>query len=171
MEYKNEKDFVCRTKHNLALYRKHKSNRTTGFDHEVTQLINSFLGLILFIKEKGIRSNKKLNTFIESNKPVLWTYKYPNKQGELTEERHDFKNYLRHLRNAVAHPDKQLKIISEQSQNNEIQAIKFIDIDKKNRSNKFETTLSLGNIDQLIELLTEAFLADATCAETGEVNG
>lgn len=165
MVHKNEKDFVCRTKHNLSLYRKHKKSKTNGFDHEVTQLINSFLGLIIFIKEKGVVSNPRLSEFIDTNKPTVWLYKYPNKQGILIEEKHDFKNYLRHLRNAVAHPDKKLKMLLE---NDNIKSIQFEDFKGKN---KFDTTLSLEQIDKLIGLLTEAFLAYDTCSESGEVNG
>lgn len=165
MEFENEKSFVCRTKYNLNIYRKYKSgDKSKEFEYEVTQLINSFLGLIIFIKEKGVISNTKLIEFIDTNKPTVWLYKYPNKQGILKEEKHNFKNYLRHLRNTVAHPDKKLILLSE---NKKIKSIQFKDFENKN---KFETILSLEKIDELVELLSNTFFGNDVCSENGKMN-
>lgn len=162
MEYKNEKDFICRTKYNLELYRKSKVGESTDFNYEITQLINSFLGLIIFIKEKGIQENKNLNKFLYKNNPKIWNYKKRNKD----EEEHDFKNYLRHLRNSIAHPKK----LSTISKNGEIFSITFKDFsDKKFVRNEFETTLKIEQIDKLINLLSQEFFKYSICNEKGEI--
>jgi len=168
MQYKNEKDFVCRTKHNLKLYRRYKNEKKGIFEHEITQLINSFLGLIVFIKEKGIKKNKSLETFLEDNVPKIWSYQYKDKlTKKFEEEDHNFINYLRHIRNAIAHPAKNLLTNSE---NDDIVSITFKDFEKKNKKQFFETTLTIDKIDELIELLTKAFLSYDSCSDKGKIN-
>jgi hypothetical protein len=77
-------------------------------------------------------------------------------------------NYLRHIRNAIAHPtyDENLEI---KSNKDEISSIKFRDKDKDNRHNKFEATLTIKKIDELIELISKAFLASDQCKPEGKI--
>ena len=126
------------------------------------QLINSFLGLIVFVKEFGRKQTKILEEFVINNFPTDWNYIYEKQQEE-----HNFKNYLRHIRNAIAHPKD--KIETQIDKNKEIISIKFKDFDKKNENNKFETTLSLEQIDQLIDLLTDAFFGNDKCLPNGKI--
>jgi len=165
MEWGNEKDFVCRTKFNLELYNSCKKGRHKGFNFEVTQLINSFLGLIVFVKEIGVVSNKGLEEFLSDNQPKKWNYKYDNK-----EESHNFYNYLRHIRNAIAHPDK--KLIVEASTEGIIEKIIFKDFYKdEKKGNYFETTLTIAQIEKLINLLYVAFLNQDKCKKDGIIDG
>ncbi len=164
MVWKNEKDFVCRTKHNLELYKKYKSTNSKGFEFEQTQLVNSFLGLIVFVKESGIASNAELDKFLQNNKPKEWEYAYKGK-----EELHDFKNYLRHLRNSIARLSK--KSLVTNKKNNEISSIAFYDKDTKNPKNIFKSKLSIKKIEELIGLLSKEFLGQDKCAESGRVDG
>jgi hypothetical protein len=161
MNYKNEKDFFCRTLHNLKIYREEKRKNTKTFEYEATQLINSFLGLIVFIKDQGIEENEDLNTFLDNNQPKKWEYKKSNK-----EEVHDFANFLRHLRNAVAHPNE--KLIAN-ADNDDISSITFKDKDPKNPKNEFEANLTIEKIDELIELISKAFLASDQCTPEGRI--
>ena len=133
MQWKNEKDFVCRTKHNLKLYKKHKQNKSQGFDFEVTQLVNSFLGLIVFVKEIGAQGNQNLEKFLIDNQPEIWDYKYENEKTKIFEdEEQTFKNYLRHLRNAIAHPVEKLSVkANDIKDKNKISEITFEDFNKK----------------------------------------
>jgi hypothetical protein len=87
MEYKNEKDFFCRTLHNLKIYREENKKDVKTFEYEVTQLINSFLGLIIFVKANKIKGNSVLEHFVKNNLPSQWNYIYDGKQ-----EPHDFYN-------------------------------------------------------------------------------
>lgn len=164
MDWKNEKDFVCRTKHNLELYKKHKKSKTEGFEFEQTQLVNSFLGLIVFVKESGMASNAELNKFLKNNDPKVWKYAYEDK-----EEPHNFKNYLRHLRNSIAHLS--MQDLATSPEDNEILSIAFHDNDPKNPKNVFKTELSIEKIEELIELLSKGFLEQDRCAESGRVDG
>ncbi|MFA5428288.1 MAG: HEPN family nuclease [Sulfurimonas sp.] len=172
MEWKNEKDFVCRTKHNLKLYKEHKQNKSQGFDFEVTQLVNSFLGLIVFIKEEGFQGNQALEKFLIDNQPETWDYKYKNKKTKICEdELKIFENYLKHLRNAIAHLN--LKIISEKKSNCkyvEIVKIEFEDKSNyKKHQNIFKATLTIEQIEKLIELLYTAFLDNDKCKPNGTI--
>lgn len=171
MEWKNEKDFVCRTKHNLKLYKEHKQNKLQGFDFEVTQLVNSFLGLIVFVKEIGVKNNKDLEDFLIHNQPNKWNYKYENEKTKIFEdEKQTFKNYLRHLRNAIAHPDEKLSVKANDTKHgNKISEITFEDFNK-NKSNNFKTTLTIEQIEKLIDLLYTAFLDTDKCKPDGTID-
>lgn len=169
MNYKNEKDFFCRTLHNLKIYREEKSKGTKAFEYEITQLINSFLGLIIFVKANKKQKNPALESFVNANAPTEWDYTYKEKpETQETQETHNFFNYLRHIRNAIAHPtyNKNLEIKSE---NNEISSIIFRDTDPKNQKNKFEANLTIEKIDKLIELISKAFLASDHCKPEGKI--
>lgn len=172
MEWKDEKDFVCRTKHNLELYTKHNRDKSQGFDFEVTQLINSFLGLIIFIKEKGFQGNQALEDFLTNNKPKNWNYRYKNETtNKYEKEKKSFENYLRHLRNAIAHPDERLSVQINDIKYGKISEITFKDFHKKKKKgNYFETTLSIKQIEKLINLLYLAFLNKDKCKADGTID-
>ncbi|KHG35111.1 HEPN family nuclease [Sulfurospirillum sp. MES] len=163
MNYQNEKDFFCRTLHNLEIYREEKQKNPKAFEYEITQLINSFFGLIIFVKANAIQENPALEDFVEANVPTKWDYVYYGKQ-----EDHNFFNYLRHIRNAIAHPtyDENLEIKSE---NNDISSIIFRDKDPKNPKNIFEANLTIKKIDELIELISKAFLGTDQCTPEGKI--
>lgn len=172
MEWIDEKDFVCRTKHNLKLYKEHKQNGTQGFDFEVTQLVNSFLGLIVFIKEEGFQGNQALEEFLCDNKPETWDYNYKNKKSKICEnELKIFENYLKHLRNAIAHLN--LKPISEKKDNCKYAEIVKIEFKDKSNCEKyqniFKATLTIEQIENLIELLYTAFLGNDKCKPNGTI--
>lgn len=162
MEFENEKSFVCRTKYNLNLYRKYKSgDKSKEFEYEVTQLINSFLGLIIFVKELDRSKSIELEKFVTDNFPDEWNYIIKQEQ-----ETHNFENYLKHIRNAISHPNKKL-IVS--ASNDDISSITFKDFNDS--SDIFETTLSLEKIDELVELLSNTFFGNDVCSENGKING
>ncbi len=161
MEYEDEKSLVCRTKYNLSLYRKYKSgDKSKEFEYEVTQLINSFLGLVVFVKEVNRDQSIVLEKFVTDNFPDQWTYVIKKKQEE-----YNFENYLKHIRNAISHPNEKLIV---NASNKDITSITFKDYNDS--SDIFKTTLSLEKIDQLIELLSNAFFGNDICSENGKMN-
>jgi len=145
------KDFFMRTKHNLDLYNIKHDSGDEEFKYETTQLINSFLGLIVFVKADGIATNNALNHFMNVNPASDWEYRFPNSTKS---ERKNFGSYLRHIRNAIAHSG----IKANTSSMNEIVSLEFADQDpdnnpKRNPDNIFRLKLTLEEIQDLINLL------------------
>lgn len=129
-------DFAKRTKANLEYV---QENVDSGKVYEVTQLINSLLGLLIFPQQKyydklphifpdyeiQILMEKCTSTNYKENKPK------------------SFKNILRHLRNSIAHK----RIGVEPYGPVEIERIKFEDIDEYNNSSFiFEITVEELNV-------------------------
>ena len=148
MQYSDEnnftKEFFQRTIYNLKLYEHHNKICKEVFKYEVTQLINSLLGLIVFVKEDSVNfTSIKLSDIIKADK-IRWQYCDIN--GGKPEEK-NLKNFLRHLRNAIAH--KRLTIRS--NANKEISTVIFED---KNRRNNFRVELTIKEIKHLIKQLS-----------------
>ncbi len=57
MEIKSEQDFCCRIVHNLKLYKEAHSSNAEEWEYETTRLVNSFLCLLVVIKEKTQKQN------------------------------------------------------------------------------------------------------------------
>lgn len=84
------KDFFERTKANLDIYLENNKSDKNSYPNEITQIINSLLGLLVIIKETDKIEYSKLK--IEN---LL------AKQTIKTEPIN--KAFIRHLRNAIAH--------------------------------------------------------------------
>ena len=82
--------FFERTYENLEKYKKLNKNDKKNYSHEITMTINSLLGLLVFTKEHQKIKYEKMNidTLIAKQ--------------EIKEEA-PIKEFLRHLRNAIAH--------------------------------------------------------------------
>ena len=146
-------DFVKRTSENLELLRKQSSDDEY---YEVTQLINSLLGLIVFTNERSATANtaffeKDVNAFLEDDKfPVpRSTYKI----GAI-DEPNTVASFLRHMRNAIAH----CRI--EAHGNETIESIEFFDESCNGTKPKWRITLTIGQIDALIGKFTAAYLEE-----------
>ena len=125
------KDFFERTKANLEKYLENNKNDENAYPNEITQLINSLLGLLVVTKEKKVINYDKLN--IEN---LL------AKQKIKPEPKN--KAFIRHLRNAIAHGH------IEANGNEFIESITFED------NNIFEVTLTKDELFFLIEQLHTA---------------
>ena len=148
MEYPDEsdfsKEFFKRTIYNLELYSKN-STTSEEFKYEVTQLINSLLGLIVFVKEDKLDIRYiNLKDIVEID-PIVW--KYCDRKGGRLEEK-NFSNFLKHLRNAIAH--KRLVIKSNEK---EIYSVVFVD---EYKNNKFKVELNIDQIYNLVDKLSES---------------
>jgi hypothetical protein len=144
MNYGNNfmNDFFKRTLHNLKVYQAQFELENCDFKYEITQLINSLLGLVIFLKESQIHfenNDESLKLFMRKNDPEIWSYS----------EEHCFKNYFRHLRNSIAH--KRIEIIPNEK--NEIYELVFND--KNGKNGEFKLKLSINSIRELIDLMQE----------------
>lgn len=146
-EYKNFNiDFAKRTLYNLKYMQNQKKNGEYVF--EVTQLINSFLGLIVFPYETYLKNansktvfepeiSKELLDEINSNPNKIDTYNYKN-DGE----RKSFKTLAHRLRNAASH-----RRIQCESVNGIICSIVFED---RNGKCIYRNELSVNQIERLV---------------------
>lgn len=121
------KDFFKRTKENLDKYLENNKKDEDSYPNEITQLLNSLLGLLVITKEKGKIDYNNLN--IEDLQTKL-TIK-PESEN---------KAFIRHLRNAIAHGH------IKANGNEFIESITFKDT-------VFEVTLTKDDLLSLIEQL------------------
>lgn len=140
--------FFVRTLHNLNTYLEDQQVNQDRYPYDVTQTINSFMGLIVFLKDSDIVFSQELEDFVESHLPIQWTC-FDGSNGL---EEHNFQNYLKRLRNAVSHR----KIKSIPDENNEIIALEFRD---GKSSGCFCSKLSVESVNLLIKLLSQNILS------------
>ena len=90
------KDFAKRTKHNLAIIKALKEDEKDVY--EVTQLINSMLGMLVFPKETYFTNIPKKS--LEELKTEGWVI--PEVEGDFPQVK-DLRELIRYLRNAIVH--------------------------------------------------------------------
>lgn len=170
------KEFICRTQmnyfkiQNLVGYNKEAEISylkeimlANEFEYqnyyEVTQLINSFLGLLVFPKEKyfNFLSNRE-NDF--QNVPTLKrvtdkTYKgFISTYREIRCER----TIIKHLRNAVCHDRLMIHPLNH-NVSTEIQAIQFEDEDiRDGHGAKFSLIIDINDLEKILLELDQWFL-------------
>lgn len=133
------KEFFKRTIDNLILYDELNRNNSEKYPNNITLLINSLLGLIVFVKESKIKLNKNYIKFIE--KVEIWNYN----------ENKNISSFIKHLRNSISHA----RIVAN-GNNTQIESITFTDIDTKSNS-KFQISLKISEIKEFITALKEEF--------------
>ena len=113
------KEFFKRTLYNLKCYDAFHKEDPEKYPNNVTQLINSFLGLLIFVKEDNINLSDRIYENFKSKK-MEWTYA----------EEKNTKSFIRHLRNAISHRRIKEKVDDQK----EIISITFKD--QKNQNKK-----------------------------------
>jgi hypothetical protein len=99
MEYKNlVRDFVLRTRKNLEFVEATIQADPDAQVYEVTQLVNSLLGLIIFPKERYFEHIPEIS--IDELKRIGW--EIPKVTGNFNQVR-DLRQLMRYLRNSIAH--------------------------------------------------------------------
>ncbi len=141
------REFFKRTLHNLNTYVEDHQNNKERYPYDVTQTINSFMGLIVFLKDSDIVFSQELETFVVDHPPSQW---FCNNANNGSEE-HNFKNYLKRLRNAVSH--RQINSIPDE--NDDIVALQFRD---GYNGGCFEAKLPIESVNLLIKLLSQNIL-------------
>ena len=116
--YRLEDDFIRRTRMNLEFIRKHQKDHPDEV-FEVTQFINSLLGLLVYPKEHLIK--KIPNSTIEILESQGWNL--PVIVGWRSDEERNLYQLIRHLRNSVSHVT-----FDFSTRNSEIEKISFQDM-------------------------------------------
>lgn len=145
---KQEFDFIQRTKKIIEQYDSiHFENSNEKF--EKTLFINCLLGLLIIPQQywfdnlPDTKTNNswgilesEINFIVEDNKSV--------------------KNITRHLRNSISHYT--FQIIANKS--NEIEKIKFTDLDIKKKLKSFEANINIDNLKKFTYNLTDFLTAE-----------
>ena len=151
MNYDHEKllaDFANRTRHNLQIIREIRETQPEREAYEVTQLINSMLGLLVFPKERYLSNipNKTLDALKKEGWPI------PEVRPGFTEVK-DFHQFLSFMRNAIAH----FNVEFLQNEKSEITGLKVWN--KRGGIKIWQVELELEQMEDIalrfIDLLTE----------------
>ncbi len=131
--------------------------------YEVTQLVNSMIGLLVFPEQSAYyflpeeeeeihRYFPILSKYINGKKGYYSNTYYEGKKTDLHLERNGPKNIIRHLRNAAAH--KEIGIFPENgtltSGETIIQSITFKDRKKSNPEYLFELRIDVTDLEELL---------------------
>jgi hypothetical protein len=145
-------DFIERTEENLRIIEAQKGE---GSGFEVTQLINSLLGLIVLPKESNLfRETDNLENLQNSGWSLptrLGGKKIPDNLEQL----------VKHLRNGIAH----WNIVFTANKNNQISKVRFcskITVGKKKGCIMWEGEFSVNNLRSFVRSLAELGKARAT---------
>ncbi len=158
MNYDHERllaDFASRTLHNLELIRKFHKTQPKRKAYEVTQLINSMLGLLVFPKEQYLDDipDKTLEELKAEGWPIPEVRPGYNQAKTL-------KQLLRFMRNGITH----FNVEFLPDHNNEIVGI-VIWNNRPNGTTNWKAELPLEQIEAIslrfIDLLTENDLNNA----------
>ena len=116
--------------------------------YEVTQLINSLLGLLVFPSEKFFRSlpRTQLARLQRDGWPI------PQVVGSYQQARH-LQELIRYLRNAVAHFNVEFlpKEVTGTQERPEITGLRVWNTDPNTRAKTWEATLSLRDLEGITE--------------------
>lgn len=147
MEYNKEnliKDFFKRTKQNLDLYMKNRDATPEIYNQEVTMIINSLLGMLVFVQQNS-KSNKLLNKIKITS--VI------DKAIYINQEHKTIHNFFRHMRNSIAHGHclKDFKI----DEKHQIKSLTFRDF--HNGHQTFEIELDISEMKKIINAINDIF--------------
>lgn len=138
------KDFINRTLINLEFIQ--QAEKQGKEVYEVTQLVNSCLGLVVILQQYGDGFFTDADIFpilLKDLQNAITTNTYKGNRKKT-----NFNNILYHLRNALSHG--KLDFTNEEHDGKmQISSIKFTDADIKDKSQKFIITLNIAQIEQL----------------------
>lgn len=155
------KEFAQRTLENLRLFEENNDNtdKSVLVKFEVTQLINSLFGALIFLKEKNMPKPKTVLDDYDSS--VTWLREeYGFEEKWVEKQDNTMENVIKHLRNSLAHGH-----IEPFPEGKEVEGFTFTDekvikIDRKNKINVkyWSVQLKLEAIKQLaIDIVTAAY--------------
>ncbi|RJP62281.1 MAG: hypothetical protein C4541_00190 [Candidatus Auribacter fodinae] len=145
--HKSLADFVERTRENLAIICNRQNNPGDG-KYEVTQLMNSLLGLFMFPQQ--YYSNKDIPSFAPPERSCLPEIKQTVEKGVTLKPARDmnsigFHDLTKHLRNAIAHY--KVRFIDDKEM---IKGVEFSDDNKFKKGDKFDQwVMTFDSIDKL----------------------
>lgn len=139
MTYENFiKDFADRTMENLKIIEDISLKKENESGFEITQLINSMIGLLIFPQQKYFNQLKKF----DSNDEIIEIFKNAKEENG---ENKNFAIMLRHMRNSISHNN--LKIHPNALQKS-ITEIEFWD--KKSNKETARFTLKISDIKKIL---------------------
>jgi len=148
MDYENVvKDFAKRTKHNLRLIQEHHKKGNEAY--EVTQLINSCLGLLVLPQQNFIRSipETPIDKLIDDG----WII--PTVDGNYPQVK-DLNELMRYMRNAIAHCN--IEFISDSE--DKLKSIKIWN--KNGKKTTWIATLGLKELESLLDNFIKLILEE-----------
>ncbi len=159
------KDFIERTNVNLEFIRAAHANDVKVF--EVTQLINSMLGLLVFPKARLddlIDKKKPLNTYRQDGweipEPTIWL---KPKKWKCSYDWKNLREFIRHMRNGVSHS----YIEFSSNDDKEVSGMTIWDKSEENQPNNWEVEFTKEQLMKFTEKMTCYFL---TLASESSVN-
>lgn len=152
MIYQNlVKDFALRTRANLEVVRDiHKEE--PGSVYEVTQLVNSMLGLLVFPQQRYIKSIPALP--LSDLKEQGWPI--PRVVGSYPQVT-DLKQLLRYLRNAIAH----FNVVFWADNKEQIAGLRLWNTDPRTRERTWEARLTIEDLEGITDKFIELLLRDS----------
>jgi|CEGF01.1.fsa_nt_gi hypothetical protein len=150
MEYKSlVKDFARRTQKNLDQVRILKANGLESY--EVTALINSMLGLLIFPQQKYI--DEIPETPLEKLAELGWPI--PKVTGDFHQVK-NLRQLIRHLRNAISHFN--INFFSDDS--SEIAGLYVWNVHPHTKEITWEAKLSISDLDMISNNFIKLILSD-----------
>ena len=157
------KDFAKRTKFNLNYIKDH--SKKDG-PYEVTQMINSLLGIVILPVEKykGSRirppkeDQEEFNKHKDAIKKIMNKCKNDNRYRSTYYDKDDPIKFIKHIRNAVSHCGKyglHFYPLTESDEN--VSSIIFYDIDELNDS-EFCIQLTIGELDDITQHASDLYI-------------
>lgn len=142
------KDFACRTRANLRVLRLLRDQG--GEVYDVTALINSMLGLLIFPQQAYVDSLPEvpLDRLLEQGWPA------PRVIGSYPQVR-SLRELVRYLRNAIAHFN-----IEFLSSNGTIDGIVVWNVEPRTSKTTWKASLSLHDLDVISQRFVELLLDD-----------
>ena len=156
-------DFAKRTFENLAEICR-GNNVAEGKGFEVTQLINSFVGLLIFPQQEQNKNHwEGRDQRPNFNSSDYWNVPFPNVKIELAyhevakdeyiQTGSDFQKMIQHLRNAVSHQNLQVEPLESDTRDvttGEVTGFRFTDTNPKNSSQSITLSLSIDDIYNIL---------------------
>ena len=144
------KDFATRTLENLKYIEQANANGEHVF--EITQLINSFLGLIVFPQEKDEERVFEISVDPQTIERVYSGRKRNTYKGERKEE--NLKNLIYHFRNAISHGH----IEASMNKENEICKLSFRDVNPRNQDETFQIDIKVPVLRAFVLEFSESLI-------------
>ncbi|RJP59827.1 MAG: hypothetical protein C4541_05435 [Candidatus Auribacter fodinae] len=151
-KHKSLADFIQRTKDNLTIIYNPK-DKTTDETYEVTQLINSLLGLLVLPQQKFFDEIKKKKVIINGTRfpKVIQTVQGGTELNAPHEKTMEFSEIIRHLRNSITHF--KVNFINEDEL---IKGVQFTD-DNKDYVNKYDEWVLIFDTISKLKIFVEDF--------------
>lgn len=150
MNYKNlVKDFALRTRKNLVALRELQKAQPEAEIYEVTQLINSMLGLLVFPQQKYVRSIPKtpLDELVRQGWPV------PQVDGNYPQAE-NLNDLVRLLRNSISHCNMEFQSDSC----GEITGLVVWNTEPRNGQTTWRATMTIEDIEKISDKFIDLLL-------------